>query len=151
MSTSLMQQITSIIRKILGNFKFTHKIYMDKKESILTLGIKIGHFSTGIKIRIKKNVSNIVFVLNDLKYKLVMINNSFTMAIKAACAFVKGIMTDDAKVISKIHKLSLSKKDFKRLKADKKEFLSKLKKQKKENRGPLVVKLGRRMPEIPLY
>ena len=35
--------------------------------------------------------------------------------------------------------------------ADKKEFLSKLKKQKKENRGPLVVKLGRRMPEIPLY
>lgn len=131
-----------IIKSILGDFTIIHKIKMDKKQTRLVIGIKVGKFSAGIDIRVRKKMSIIKFMLNGEKYKLVMLNNSFTKAVKTTCLFMNGIIKKDKKVFTKMKALSLSKSEYKKLKKEKEEMLAKLKKQKQHSRGPLIIKLG---------
>ena len=164
---SIIRAILDLAKSILGKFIIIHQFHIHGDDVKISLGVKLASlFSIIMTIRIKDNISMVSFNINQKKYKMYFITGKILSAIKFGCVFLKSIVTKDDISIEKLGPVAISKKEYKEIKANKKEMLRKAKERKKRkleakllakkkeklkkeneveknnNRGPLIIKCG---------
>lgn len=152
MADSIMSIIGDLATKIFKKSTFVHEFYVHKNRLKMCFGIKIKHlFSAIISVKSREKVTILTFNLNGYKYRLYLATGKVLTAIRVALLYIKGRLTKDTRLMRDLHAVTLSKKEYRKLKLNKKKALkavetraevAKTKKEKDEASGPLVIKFG---------
>lgn len=152
-STGIMSVIGDIAQKIFRKSTFVHEFYAHKNNLHICFGIKIKNlFSAIVTVKSREKITTIVFNLNGYKYKLYLATGRIMTAIRVSLLYIKGKLTKDAKLLRKLNAVTLNKKEYKRLKLNKKKIMKAMDTKIKLNKkpvakdelatGPLVIKFG---------
>ena len=145
MSKSTGDFVIEIIRQIFGKFALVHDIKIKKDSTRVSFGVRISRvFSAVMDIKLKDEISIIVFSLNGKKYKMYLASSKFMNAVKAGCQYVKCLITRDKEGLDLLKPIRISKKEYHEMKKNKLNITKAFKKgvKKKRIRGPLVVSCG---------
>lgn len=146
--------ISDIALKVFKKTTFIHEFYTHKNNMHICFGIKIKNlFSAIVKVKSREKITIITFNLNGYKYKLYLATGKILTAVRMTMLYIKGKLTKDAKLLRKLNAVTLNKKEYKRMKLNKKKIINamdtKIKMHKKPvpddelATGPLVIKFGR--------
>lgn len=139
---NLKEVIFDLVKSTFSKLSFVHDFYFHKKELGASIGFRIKNLVSAIlSIKIKNDISVITFNLNNKKYRLYLACNKIITAIKSALVFIRAIITKDKSTIKELGAISISKKEYKKMKENAKNIKKKLENEVRHT-GPLVIKLG---------
>ena len=155
-SVGIMAVVEDIAIKLFKKTTVVHELYVHKNNLKVCFGIKIKHlFSAIITVKSQEKVTIVTFNLNGYKYKLYLATGKMLTAIRTTLLYIKGKVTKDAKIMRQLNAVTLKRKEYKKMKLNKKRILKAMKKQADEAEkkrkpateekvatGPLVIKFG---------
>jgi len=160
--------ILKLVKQVLGKMSLVHQCSIKKKKVKLAIGARFKKLLTVIiGIKVKNHISIVTLNLAGYKYHLYIATGKVLSAIKASLLYVKAKLFGDKAEMKRLRKITLTKKEYKKIKSRKDEMLggfrsaikTKKKKRKgsigligkKKGKGPLEIQLGYRGGEDKAY
>ncbi len=154
MSSSFKELISSIVVDIFKRTSIIHEFFVHKNRLRACFGIKVKDlFSAIVSIKSKEKITIITFNLNGRKYRMYLATGRIMTAIKAAMMYIKGKITGNHKIMKELDAITIKKKEYKRMKLNKKKLLHAINNKVEDNEkkgkepddlsnGMLVINLG---------
>ena len=151
--SGLMKAIEEFAMEVFKKSTVVHEFYVHKNNLKICFGLKLKKmFSAIITVKSREKVTTVTFNLNGYKYRLYLATGRILTAIRVTMLYIKGKITKDGKLLRRLNAITLNKKEYKKMKLNKKKMLKTMnaeadkirKGNKKAHNGPLVIKLGYR-------
>lgn len=138
----IKNDVFELIKEVLGKVTVIHDFVIKKDKCEIEIGLAVKKlFDVRFGVKIKDKITAIKVCLNKKTYRIYMITSSIMLAVKTVCNFIKCILFGDKSFANKLHMFSLSKKEYKQLTKNKKEFKKEIHKLQEVKREALVIYL----------
>jgi len=145
--------ILKLVKQVLGKMSLVHQCSIKKKRVKLAIGARFKKILTVIiGIKVKNRISIVTLNLAGYKYRLYIATGKVLSAIKASLLYVKAKLFGDKAEMRRLRKITLTKKEYKKIKSRKEEMLgfrSAIKSKKKRKKGPIGL-VGKKKGKGPL-
>jgi len=132
----IIDVIRMMTSKILGKTSLIHQCDIKKKRVKLALGARIKRLvSVVLSVKIKNKISIITLNLCGYKYRLYVMTGKVLQAIKTGLMYVKAKLFGDKNELKKIKQITITKKEYKKMKAQKERMLGSFKRFKRRKKG----------------
>ena len=132
----VIEVIQMMVSKVLGKATLIHQCDIRKKRVKLALGARIKRLvSVVVSVKIKNKISIITLNLCGYKYRLYVMTGKALQAIKTGLLYVKAKLLGDKNELKKIRSITITKKQYKKMKARKDMMLGSYKRFKNKKKG----------------
>ena len=123
----IKKDIFNVISKILGKVTVIHDFVIKKDKCEIEVGLIIKKLcDVRFALKINDKITSIKLKLNKKVYRLYLVTGSIFLALKTVCNLIKCLVFGDTEFANKLHMFSLSKKEYMKLKRNKKDFKKKI-------------------------